>query len=359
MIELEKHIEHLLLKSDCVIVPNLGGFVASHVGAWYDDNDNMFIPPYRTLGFNPKLNINDSLLAQSYTETYDISYPEACNRIEREVEELLQHIANHGSYELNDIGTLYLNNDGNIEFTPCEAGILTPDLYSLSSFEMKTLEQISNESNKLTNNGTAEGAKIVNITSDDKGKAVDNKNISDENKNEQLRTSAIRNLVAAVIAVFLFFVMGTPVNEQDNMITSNMDNMLLQQLLQNGHESVKHMNHMNTYKLNTADKGSASKAKTEPDTDTIKVDVTIKKVQHNKEYFCLVLASKVTKDNANAFVDELKQKGYDEANVLTENNKSIKVTYGHYATQQEAFNALNELQGNENFYDAWVYQVKN
>ena len=97
----------------------------------------------------------------------------------------------------------------------------------------------------------------------------------------------------------------------------------------------------------------------EPDTDTIKVDVTIKKVQHNKEYFCLVLASKVTKDNANAFVDELKQKGYDEANVLTENNKSIKVTYGHYATQQEAFNALNELQGNENFYDAWVYQVKN
>ena len=364
MIELDKHIEHLLLKSDCVIVPSLGGFVASHVGAWYDSNDNMFIPPYRTLGFNPKLNINDSLLAQSYTETYDISYPEACNRIEREVEELRQHIENHGSYELNDIGTLYLNDDGNIEFTPCEAGILTPDLYSLSSFEMKTLEQTYNEANKYKNPGSSDAKPELDATFNKGAKIIEVERITKEDKNRQLRISAIRNLVAAVVAVFLFFVLGTPVNEQSNVITSNMDNVLIQQLLQEGYENVKHAGATNTAAKKPV---VEAKAKVAPKTPAQPVATSVKPEKNNKvveqpqqeDYFCLVLASRVTKVNANAFVSELKQNGYTEANVLEESNKSIKVTYGHYMTQQDAFNALNELRGKEYFYDAWVFQVKN
>ena len=78
VIELDRHIEILLLDNDCVIVPGFGGFVAHHVEARYDKSDNSFLPPLRSLGFNPHLkNINDSLLAQSYVEAYDISYPEA------------------------------------------------------------------------------------------------------------------------------------------------------------------------------------------------------------------------------------------------------------------------------------------
>ena len=111
-----------------------------HIDARYDERDNMFLPPLRTLGFNPQLNINDSLLAQSYIEAYDISYPEALQRIEDEVNELRQHLQNEGSYELNDIGLLELNDEGKYVFTPCEAGILTPALYGLSSFEMKPLD---------------------------------------------------------------------------------------------------------------------------------------------------------------------------------------------------------------------------
>ena len=85
MMELERHIEVLLLSNDCVIVPGLGGFVAHHVQAQYDERDHSFIPPTRTLGFNPQLVINDSLLVQSYIDTFDISYPEALNSIEQEV----------------------------------------------------------------------------------------------------------------------------------------------------------------------------------------------------------------------------------------------------------------------------------
>ena len=41
--------------------------------------------------------INDSMLALSYVEAYDISYPEALKRIGDEVNELKQHIQNEGS----------------------------------------------------------------------------------------------------------------------------------------------------------------------------------------------------------------------------------------------------------------------
>ena len=140
MIELERHIEILLLNNDCVIVPGIGGFMAYHVEARYDESDHTFLPPLRALGFNPQLtSLNDSLLAQSYVEAYDISYPEATRRIEAEVKEVRQALDTHRSYELHNIGTLYINEEGKMEFSPCEAGILSPSLYGLNSLEMEKL----------------------------------------------------------------------------------------------------------------------------------------------------------------------------------------------------------------------------
>ena len=65
VIEIDKHIEILLLDNECVIIPGFGGFTSHYVSARYDDRDNMFLPPIRIVGFNPQLRINDSLLVQS------------------------------------------------------------------------------------------------------------------------------------------------------------------------------------------------------------------------------------------------------------------------------------------------------
>ena len=139
MIEIQRHIEILLLDNDCVIVPGFGGFMAHHVSARYDESDGSFLPPLRTIGFNPQLTMNDSLLVQSYIEAYDLSYPEALKRIEDEVNEIRQTLENKGTYEMTDLGVLSLNEEGNIIFQPCEAGILTPNLYGLSNFNMRPL----------------------------------------------------------------------------------------------------------------------------------------------------------------------------------------------------------------------------
>ena len=142
MIEMDRHIEILLLNNDCVIVPGYGGFMAHHVTARRDENDGSFLPPMRTIGFNQKLILNDSLLAQSYVEAYDISYPDAMRRIEDEVRELRQRIDIDGQYEFRDLGVISLNKDGNYEFEPCPAGILTPELYGLAPVEITPLSQL-------------------------------------------------------------------------------------------------------------------------------------------------------------------------------------------------------------------------
>ncbi|MBQ2494602.1 MAG: SPOR domain-containing protein, partial [Prevotella sp.] len=141
MNELVKHIEILLLSKDCVIVPNFGGFVAHHIDAHYEEGDCLFYPPLRTIGFNPQLKLNDSLLVQSYVDAYELSYPDALNRIENEVNEIRQKLENEGFFEMEGLGSFTMNNDGIPEFEPCLAGILTPSLYGLSSYEISCLQQ--------------------------------------------------------------------------------------------------------------------------------------------------------------------------------------------------------------------------
>lgn len=57
MIELAQHIEVLLLENDCVIVPGFGGFVAHYAPATHVKEESLFLPPTRTIGFNPQLKL--------------------------------------------------------------------------------------------------------------------------------------------------------------------------------------------------------------------------------------------------------------------------------------------------------------
>jgi hypothetical protein len=88
MIELTKHIEILLLENDCVIVPGLGGFIAHHQPARYEEDEGVFLPPTRTVGFNPQLTMNDGLLTQAYMQTYHTDFPDASRKIAQKVNEL-------------------------------------------------------------------------------------------------------------------------------------------------------------------------------------------------------------------------------------------------------------------------------
>ena len=341
MIELDRHIEILLLSNDCVIVPGLGGFMTHHVEARYDSDDQMFLPPLRTLGFNPQLTMNDSLLVQSYIEAYDISYPEALRRIESEVEELKQHIDAAGSYELNDIGTLSLNEEGKYLFTPCEAGILTPELYGLSGFEMKPIAKdaaVAEEKKETEAEATAAPA-LVPLSTDE---------VDDNERALVIKMSWIRNTVAIAAAILAFFLMTTPVSNSDSTQV-NMGNLSNPLLVQKPNKPVVKPD--TTLKI-APDTTVAQKAMAE-----VKKDSVVAAPNPMTTGYCLVLASQVSMKNAKAFVEELHKRGFTEAEILVGKNMT-RVVYGHFDTMNAAYNRLNRVRDNKGFEEAWVLKLK-
>lgn len=77
----------------------------------------------------------------------------------------------------------------------------------------------------------------------------------------------------------------------------------------------------------------------------------------DSDYWTLVLASHISKDNAEAFIASLQQKGFSQARILEQNN-IIKVVYGQYSDKDSAYKNLKELKGNSDFAQAWVLEVK-
>ena len=335
VIELERHIEILLLSNDCVIVPDLGGFMAHHVDARFDQTDGMFVPPIRTLGFNPQLKMNDSLLVQSYIEAYDISYPEALRRIESEVEELRSHLETTGEYELNDIGLLRLNSEGKLEFEPCEAGILTPELYGLSSFEMKPLAKEEPVATEKTSEAEMPQEKAITI-----------------------KMSWLRGAVAAAAAIIAFLMISTPVSNSNKMTEVQQSAFINFQTTPTAPSNLQAPS-------NLPPKGEASPAAesiAEITSEASPFGGRLEGAVEGAEAgdFCIVMASQVSERNAKNFISQLEEKGYGEARILVSGVKNIRrVVYGTYESEDQAASTLRQLRKESRlFRDTWIMEIK-
>lgn len=369
VIEIERHIEILLLDNDCVIVPGLGGFTAHHVEARFDESDDVFLPPLRTLGFNQQLKINDSLLVQSYIEAYDISYPEALRRIEGEVEELRQRLTNDGYYEMTDIGVLEMNEDGNIIFTPCEAGILTPGLYGLSSFEMQPLmaeESTASASSTQVQKPNVEPTPITTTVFDqvrqkeetsanDAGQGTDND--EDAEKTICIKVSWLRNAgIAAAAAVLLFFVIF-PISHS-GLKNVNIGDFNGTSFFSKLMPKDSQMNNINISEIKASAKDSSRQSVKDSVKDIVKDSIKVIEPKVKSDTFCIVLASCIPQKNAERYVEQLHKKGFDKAYAMV-NNKMVRVIYGNYTSETDAYNDLQKIRSNDEFEQAWILKKKN
>ena len=384
VIELERHIEILLLSNDCVIVPNLGGFVAHNIEARYEEQEQLFLPPLRTLGFNPQLTINDSLLVQSYIEAYDISYPVALQRIEGEVEELKQHLQNEGSYELNDIGILALNDDGNYVFTPCEAGILTPSLYGLSSVEMTRLDAQSQSADiPATAKDESIHAHIIDMSSltPETEQDADDLDEAEEADVVRIKYTWIRNTVAIAAILLAAFILVLPSGKTEMMTRtiSNINNGLFFGMMTEKDTNASKISiskieergarSENTQKADSQDKSVADlqdKSVADLQDKSVADSAVVTSTNGNltphptlhtpQKQFCIVLASYVSMRNANAFIERLQKQGYDQAEIFERNNIR-RVIYGHYASENDAYNDLRRFHRQSETAEAWVMSL--
>lgn len=324
---LARHIEQLLLSNDCVIIPDFGGFVAHHVAATFDEQEQLFLPPHRTIGFNPQLTMNDSLLAQQYVQAADISYPEAMRMIEDAVERLRIVLETDGQFLLDGIGTLSLNEEGNREFTPAACGISSPAYYGLSFVELAPLKELPVPEEEETTEDSEEEEVAETV---------------------EIRKSTLQLIAAACVAIVLFFTLPNTVQAPLNATLANVDSgkMLLKVL-----PKTEVRGTVADLTLQQAKPSVQEKSVPVPEKTT-----TPAVMPTPQSYYTLVLATDVSKRNAAAFVESLSAKGFPQASVR--DGKRRRIVYGVFASESEAYRKLAQLRSNREFADAWVMKIK-
>ena len=366
MIHIQRHIEVLLLSNDCVIVPDFGGFIAHHVEARYDADEKLWLPPFRTLGFNQQLRLNDSLLAQSYVDAYDMSYPDALRQIENEVEELKDILNSEGNYEMGGVGTLRVNSEGNLEFDPCEAGILSPEEYGLSDFSFKKLKD--NIGVKEFKDNSIVAGEAETIAEEEEPHLLDFMGDKDEADDESralvIKMSWVRNAVAIAAAIACFFLLAMPMANSNfgNQAMSQLNSNIINKLMPKDSNmtpakpvevsEVKEVNEVKEVSEVSEDK-EVNEVK-----EVSEVNKDKEEVKEENDTYCIVLASQVKRSNAEEYVEKLKKRGIDDARIYIHNN-ILRVICGSFQKESEAYQQLNKMADeDEDFYEAWVYRVK-
>jgi len=379
MKELARHIEVLLLENDCVIVPGLGGFIAHNKAAEFKDSANVFCPPLRTIGFNPQLIINDGLLAQSYMQAYDTDFPDASRKIESVVSQIKDSLYKNGQAELENIGTLYYTMAGVYGFEPYQNAFFSPSLYGLGSFSISPLSEL-----KPVKETTVEPRIMIETVSsceeDRKEKA----------KQRHIIKRMAEHAVGIAAAVILFFVLSVPVENTylDNssyaslgaetmldairsksMATTSLETKDIKQ-----NNATNRRNNVNTLrpvavksvKVEKAEPKASKEVKALPavakkeviKAESVKAETkSTKEVQksntvQNKGLFVIV-ASLQTMQDAEKELAKFKKQGYEEATILTSDNR-YRIALYSYTDKSKAYEKINELRKDEQFKTAWL-----
>ncbi|MDE6577466.1 MAG: hypothetical protein K2J82_01595 [Muribaculaceae bacterium] len=147
MNNLSLHIEYLLLRHDCVIVPGLGAFIATQTKARIDHENGVILPPMRTVMFNHSVTVDDGLLANSFARKSGLSFEDARQIIFREVNILKSEISTNGKYSLGKLGTFFLGDENTLFFSPAQdrkvlssLGYLPVNFVNISSDSKSSLE---------------------------------------------------------------------------------------------------------------------------------------------------------------------------------------------------------------------------
>lgn len=375
MIELARHIEILLLEHDCVIVPELGGFIAHHQPARYEEDEGVFLPPIRTVGFNPQLTMNDGLMVQAYMQTYHTDFPDASRKLKKIVEELKETLYTEGVAEMPGIGTLHYTLYGNYEFHPLENGIMSPSLYALDAFSMAPLSM-----------EVVEKAAVL----EEKPLQV----LPEKKRDFTLNTQWLNHAVAVAVAVILFFVLSVPVENtyidkgnyaslgtdclfdaiRSQSMATNLDVKAVDQPQKSKSTPVVPVvvkvekvaqpakveeapKKEEATKAVVAPKEVAPKVKEAPKAEVKKTPAPKPVVAPSKKNYHIIVASLTTSSDAKRMLQEYKQQGHTDASII-ESKGRFRIALQSYADKTKAYAKLNELKQAAAFKNAWMLTSK-
>lgn len=129
------HIEYLLTRHDCVIMPGIGAFIAAETEATIDFDRGIIVPRRRAITFNGSVVTDDGLLSHSIARSEHLPYEEAHKILLALTERMKEDLQQEGEVSIGMVGKLVKDAEGFINFEPRKSDIES-DIFPQASISM-------------------------------------------------------------------------------------------------------------------------------------------------------------------------------------------------------------------------------
>ncbi len=329
-------IEYLLLNHDYVVIPEVGTFIVQQMDAQRNEGEEAFLPPYRSVRFNAGLKQNDNLLVSSIEETFAISSEQAYQQLTMWVSDFRQTLEDNGCAEFGSIGIFTIEENGTMTFSAQESGVTTPEYYGLDAFHISEVAPVQK-------------TRMVPRTA--------SMEANDHEITIRINRRIANYVVAACAAILLFVVFNNPI---PNIDLESQRSSLKELLIPN---NTTPQQQVSVAKVETpkvaedmpkATETEASKTSEQtPAQPTAEAEVATE----TAEEYCIVLASAISKTNAERFVERLTADGFISARIIM-TGKMLRVVVGHYTDKEQANKDARSIRQRSAAYSsAWVRQI--
>jgi len=334
MSDLSDIIGTLLLRNNCVVIPDFGGFVAKVVSAQIDVAKGIVNPPKKALSFNKNLNNNDGLLISTLAQERNLSFDEATLIVSDKVREIKSTLNKGERVHFQNVGFLFTNKAGAISFEQDRFFNLL-----LSSYGLSSVHFVAEEKEQVAEKTVEEKAKVIDFNpirkhvldqdAESEDEVVLENSGVDKPKFKILKT-VVKYAAAAVIIPIGFYSFWIPMKTdvlQSGVVYSqdfNPFNKSIEPLYDLGTkrntikiDSTKRIESMEEI---TSQLSESTSVFSYPIDDDLFVPVSLNKGSKNtseiesntpKNGYHLIVGCFGDKENASSLVEELKNKGFN------------------------------------------------
>lgn len=312
----EHYITELLYRYNCVVVPDFGAFLTHIKPAIINEATHLFSPPTKLVSFNVQLISNDGLLVSYMADAEKMSYEDMQKRVTTVSQEWKVRLKAGERLRFPNIGELWQNTEGKIQFQPSyDINYLTSS-FGMSSFvSVPVIREVLKE-------------EVVQL--EDKIPFM----ISPEARKENAIRPYLKYAAVILLAVATGFTGYRLYSENEN----------IQQLArQDAQEQVS---------KNIQEATFFNSAPLELPAISLNITVRNKKGTHQ-----IIAGAFRVRDNAEKRVLQLKGKGYDASYIGINEYGLHMVAYDSYDDAQEALKQLRNIKRTES-PEAWLRSVK-
>lgn len=135
-------IQDLLHAKNFITIPGFGSFVSKYQAARIVKSDYVkFIPPRKTIAFNPLLDTDDGVLISFLENEYRLTNVDAQKEIELFVNQTKQILESEKAWNWQGIGTFFYDTQKSLQFEASPIQNYLTDSYGLSDFSVHILPQ--------------------------------------------------------------------------------------------------------------------------------------------------------------------------------------------------------------------------